>query len=277
VKPGVVDVVIVTYNSAAHLRNAITAARSWLRTGRVIVVDNASADDSAADATELADAVVLCDTNRGFGAGQNLGAARVTTDVFLALNPDAMVIADGLERGFELLSAQPNIALVQGVVTRRVDGAVERTHGREPGLADLLAHRLRLRQRVGERLLKAVAPLLGLGYFSHREPAAPVVDTPFLAAVAPLVRTDAFRAVGGFDEEFFLYAEDVDLARRLRAAGWRLASLDGAWAVHEGGASTAGRPLVRDAEWFRGHRRLVRQHWTGSRRVAGLALTLGRG
>ncbi len=273
---GEVDVVIVAYNSADHLATCVAAAREWSAVARIIVVDNASTDASAEIAASVADEVVRSPCNRGFGAGQNLGAALVTTDVFLALNPDARIHPEGLARGLAVLQSTTQAAATQGIVRRVADGGVERTFGREPGVADLLAHRLRLRERVGERALKAVAPFVGLGYFSHREPAAPIVETKFLAAVAPLIRTDAFRSVAGFDEDYFLYAEDVDLSVRLRGAGWLLLSVHEEWATHVGAASTAGHRDIKEAEWWRGHRRLVSKHWTGARRMAGLTLTMGR-
>ncbi len=268
---GAVDVVIVTFNSASSLPAAIAAVRGWGRTGRVIVVDNASSDDSVAVARSLADIVEANDTNPGFGTGQNTGVARVETPLFLALNPDAIVDPAGLENGYALLTAQPDVAAVQGVVLRQRDGQPERTHGREPGLADLVSHRFHLRQRLGEPVIRRVAPMLGLQYFTDRVPTG-AVDTPFLAAVAPLVRRLAFDGVGGFDSGFFLYAEDIDLSRRWRDAGWRLVSLPDVWAYHVGGASTATNLPVRDAEWWRGHRRFVELHWTGVRRRLGLAL-----
>jgi N-acetylglucosaminyl-diphospho-decaprenol L-rhamnosyltransferase len=273
---GPVDVVIVAYNSAEHLAACVAAVRAWASSGRVIVVDNASPDDSGVVAARVADEVVASDANTGFGGGQNLGAARVQSEFFLMLNPDARVVPAGLDTGLDALRADPKVAAVQGQVRRAADGELERTFGREPGIADLVAHRFKLRQRVGERALKAIAPLLGVGYFTRRTPDEPAVDTPFLATVAPLVRTAAFRAVDGFDEDYFLYAEDIDLCHRLCAAGWRLRSLRTEWAEHVGGASTAGRAEVKDAEWWRGHRRFVAQHWTGARRRIGLALSAGR-
>ncbi|HVT78710.1 MAG TPA: glycosyltransferase [Acidimicrobiales bacterium] len=272
-----VDVVIVTYNSAAHLEACVAAVRAWVASGRVIVVDNASGDESAAIAQRVADEVVVAPVNCGYGAGQNLGAARVQTEFFVALNPDARLHGDAIDHGVRLLRERPRAAAVQGVIRRASDHGVERSFGREPGIADLVAHRFHLRQRLGERALKRLAPLVGADYFTHRTPVEAVSATSFLAFVAPLVRTAAFRSVDGFDEEYFLYAEDVDLCHRLRLAGWGLLATQAEWAEHVGGASTAGRTDVKDAEWWRGHRRLVRQHWTGPRRAVGLVLVAGRG
>lgn len=271
-----VDAVVVTFNNEDQLAACITAVRQWPHLGRVIVVDNASHDASVEVARACGADVIESLDNLGYGAGQNLGVRHSTADAVLLLNPDARVAPAGLDRGLALMNARCDIAAVQGRVTRAADGAAERTHGREPGLADLAAHRLRLRQRLGERTLRRVAGVAGLRYFSHRDLVVPVA-TPFLAAVAPLVRRVAFDDVGGFDESYFLYAEDVDLSHRLCARGWRLVSIPDDWACHEGGASSVAAPARREAEWWRGHRRLVEQHWTGPRRLAGLALTRRQG
>lgn len=271
-----VDVIVVSFNSSRYLRGAIDAVRAWPRTGRVIVVDNASADDSVDVAGSVADEVVKLDTNVGYGAAQNIGMNRARTEWALTLNPDAEVVPEGLESGHSVLTEEADVAMVQGVILRAADGKPERTHGREPGIADLVARRFRLRQRLGEDVLRRVAPLLGLGYFSDRVPVERV-DTPFLAAVAPLVRRTSFDEVGGYDEGFFLYAEDVDLCHRLREREWRLVSVPDVWARHIGGASSSDRPVARDELWWRSHRRLIEQHWSGPRRAVGIALTRGRG
>ncbi len=267
-----VDAVIVSFNSEKHLVACIRAVRAWSRLGRVIVVDNASVDASVAVARAWADDVVVSTRNLGYGAGQNMGITRSGADYVLLLNPDARVVPEALERGFAQIDGCCNIAAVQGTIRRSADGHPERTHGREPGLADLAAHRFRLRQRVGEGALRRIAPLVGRRDFADRVPAGPV-RTPFLAAVAPLVRRAAFDDVGGFDEGYFLYAEDVDLSHRLCIRGWRLMAIPDEWALHAGGASSADTPRRREDEWWRAHRRLVEQHWTGTRRTLGLALT----
>lgn len=266
-----VDAVIVAYNSESHLAACIAAARCWPRLGRVVVVDNNSEDGSADVAEQEADVVVRSATNTGFGAAQNLGRAQSTAPYVLVLNPDARVEPAGLEAGHVLLEAEPDVAAVEGSIVRAADGGEERWQGSEPGLADLVARLLRLRRWLGENRLKRLAGLSGIRYFADRAVAEPR-DVDFLAAVAPLVRREAFDEVGGFDPSFFLYAEDVDVCRRLRDAGWRLVATPDRWATHVGGASSAGTGAARSRHWWESHRLIVRRHWSGGRRWAGLAL-----
>ncbi len=275
-----VDAVIVTFNSETQLTACVAAVRSWPRMGRVVVVDNRSQDGSAALADRVADVVVRSASNIGFGAAQNVGLAESSAPFVVILNPDARVEPAALEAGRALLEAEPDVAAVEGSIFRAADGAQERWQGSEPGLADLAARLLRLRRWLGEDRLKRLARVVGVGYFADRVVGAPR-DVDFLAAVALLVRREALAQVGGFDPSFFLYAEDVDLCRRLRAAGWRLVAIPDRWATHVGGASSAGGAAARSRHWWESHRLLVARHWSGNRRrvgmvLAGVGVTLAR-
>lgn len=265
------DVVVVTYHSADHVGRCLERVRHWDRCGRVIVVDNASADNSVDVAALYADEVIRQPVNHGFGSGQNVGVERVSTARFLALNPDALVHGAGLDAGLDELDRHDGVAMTQGVIRRAIDGEPERTHGPEPGLAELASHRLQVDRLLGEAAKRRVAAGLGKRYYGDRTPEVPTA-TPFLAMVAPMLRTAAFRAVGGFDERYFLYAEDVDLGVRLRQAGWELRALPIDWAEHVGGASSSGRAGERERHWRRGHARLAATHWSGWRRLAARAL-----
>lgn len=267
-----VDVVIVSYDSARTLAACVEAVRAWGRVGDVIVVDNASTDDSVAVASELGARLIALSRNVGFGAGQNTGVAASRTEWLLLLNPDATVDVHGLETGLRHLRDYERVAMVQGAIRRAADGEPERWCGVEPRLRDLVARALRLRERIGDRRLQRLARLVGRSDYAARTVQEPS-EVEFIAAVAPLVRRRAFADVGGFDETIFLYAEDIDLCRRLRTSGWSLVALPGPWASHVGGGSSAGRDRLRSRLWWRSHRRFVEKHWRGPRRWAGLALT----
>src|SRR5206468_1727798 len=175
--------------------------------------------------------------NPGFGAGQNHGVTLTSAPYVLLCNPDAEVVADAVVAGADLLATHPDVAAVQGVIVNRATGQPERSAGVELGPLHLLgravgAKRL-LRFRAGRALARRVP---GLGDHARRVPAGPV-EVESLAATAVLVRRGAFDSVGGFDESYFLYGEDLDLCRRLRAGGWKLRAVPEVWATHASGGS----------------------------------------
>lgn len=275
-----VDIVVVSYQSGGTLAPCVEAVRAWEKVGDVIVVDNASTDDSVAVATELGARVIALPRNVGFGAGQNTGVAASRADWVLLLNPDAVVDVRGLDAGLGHLGEHDRVAMVEGAIRRSMDGELERWCGVEPRLRDLIARALRLRERIGDRRLQGLARRVGRPDYAARE-VEEASEVEFIAAVAPLVRRRAFAEVGGFDETIFLYAEDTDLCRRLRTSGWSLVALPVPWARHLGGASSAGRDRLRSRLWWRSHRRFIQKHWRGPRRWVGLALatsmSMGRG
>jgi GT2 family glycosyltransferase len=117
------------------------------------------------------------------------------------------------------------------------------------------------RRLLGLTLVRRVVRFApGLADHVDRVPARPT-DVQSLAATAVLVRRAAFEQVGGFDEGYFLYGEDLDLCGRLRGAGWRLVALPVAWAEHESGASSAGW-WDRELVWWEGTLRYAARWWT---------------
>ena len=195
-------IVIVTYNSAAVLPGCLDSIPAGVR---VVVVDNASADHSAAIAEGYGATVLRQDRNLGFGTACNRGAAAVPDADVLFLNPDARLEAGALERLVAALDSFPDAGAI-GPLLHGDDGA--------PSLRDGSA----LHDRpTGPRL-----PL----------PGGPCC-WPLLTGAALLVRRAAFEALCGFDEAIFLYHEDDDLSLRLRQAGWSLVVEPQARVFHE--------------------------------------------
>jgi GT2 family glycosyltransferase len=171
-------------------------------------------------------------SNLGFAAANNIGAALTRGDSLLLLNPDAWLVGDCLSRLETALDGDPGL----GLVAPRLEGPDGRP---QPGwspdrgvvgetvqkVLDVLERRPRLHGPA----VRLARRLGGPGWYT---------------AACVLIRRQAFAEVGGFDDRFFLYFEDTDLSIRLRAAGWRLASIEHATACHVRGAG-AEDPDVR--------------------------------
>jgi N-acetylglucosaminyl-diphospho-decaprenol L-rhamnosyltransferase len=257
---GWIDVLIVAYRSRDDIVSCVTAARGIVGVHDVVVVDHGD-DGSGADARRAGARVIADPSNPGFGAGQNRALSVTGSPYVLILNPDAQPCAEAITDGVSFLEHHRDVAVVQGAVVSRRTGQPERSQGRELGPLHLLgravgARRL-LRSRPGRTLAKLVPVLRD---HVERTPEGPT-PVSALAATAWLARRDALEAVGGFDADYFLYGEDLDLCRRLRAAGWQLVALPDLWATHVEGSS-AGSPLERELAWWAGTMRFAAGWWT---------------
>jgi len=263
-----VDVVIVTYGSKATVGASV---RSALPLGPVFVVDHGG-DGSAEVARALGAKVATDPTNPGFGAGQNRGTAMGANPFLLLLNPDAVVDADAVRRGVEALQEDDGVAAAQGAI---VSGhGPERSAGRALGPVHLAGRLLGAKRLLDRPVVRRLARRTGLADHVDRVPEAPV-EVDSLAATAVLLRRAAFEAVGGFDEDYFLYGEDLDLCLRLRRAGHRLLASPEVWAQHAGGASSTGW-FEREVEWWRGTLRYAARWWSLGEFGLGLALGVAR-
>ncbi|MBN2886899.1 MAG: glycosyltransferase family 2 protein [Chromatiaceae bacterium] len=232
-------VVIVNYNAGIHLRRCLDAlAAQSLRPRTVIVVDNASCDDSLAGLEQHYPQFQLIRSpcNLGFAAANNLGVREAPKTRWIAtLNPDAFPASDWLEQMLRAVRQHPEYAMFASCLLLdgddgRLDGAGDCYH--PSGLAWRRRH----------------AQL--------DKPPLPAGEVFAPCAAAALYQRSVFEAVGGFDEDFFCYLEDVDLAFRLRLLGERCWYVPEARVVHLGSAITGYRS---DFSTYHGQRNLV---WT---------------
>src|SRR3954447_12574592 len=241
-----VSVVVVTYNGSPWVEQCLESVR-----GReTIVVDNGSTDGTVALVRErFPDAVVVEQGNVGMGGGNNAGMRVATGDWLLLLNSDAWVLGDGLDRLVAFAESRPDAAVV-GPRLRNPDGTLQRSVRGEPTLWRLATEYFGIRKLAPRsRLLN---PLYA-GGFDHDE----VREADWLFGPALLVRREAADAVGLFDEDFFMFSEEVDWMTRFRRAGWKVLFFPGAEVVHVGGASHGGNLYVEN---LRGQLRFLAKH-----------------
>lgn len=252
-----VEAVVVSFRAGAGLRRCVDHLLA-AGVSRVVVVEHAG--EGLSGLLPETNVVLVQQPNRGFGAGVNRGVRESTTPAVLIVNPDADLAAGALVVGTRLLAAEKDVAAVQGVIRNEATGQPERSAGALLGPVHLLGRALGLRRLLRVPLLRHTARRVPvLRDHAERVPEGPT-DVEWLAATALLVRRTAFDAVGGFDESYFLYGEDLDFARRLRDAGWRLVTVPDLWASHVSGGSAAS-PFDRELHWWRGTMRFAAQRW----------------
>lgn len=239
-----VDVVVVTFNSAPTLGPCLQSVMADDAVGRVVVVDNGSSDRSLEIARLHGAEVVEAPTNGGFGSGCNLGVQATSAAFVLLLNPDAAVRPGTVAGLRAALSAHPTTAAVASNVIG-ASGSLEPVRRRFPSV-----WRAPLEPGVAARLDER--------WYARRGSHGGEVD--WLSAACILVRRDAFAAVGGFDERYFLYSEETDLCARWRDAGWPVRFVPGFATHHEGAASTGALPGQGKVAWVDGYVRFARTH-----------------
>jgi GT2 family glycosyltransferase len=223
-----VDVVVVSHNSEAHLRACVEPLVA-LDGVNVIVVDNASSDSSVARIEDLPLRVIESAENNGFAAGCNIGWHAGSSPYVLFLNPDARVGAAALDALVAVLQSRADA----GIVAPRIigeDGVTQYSLRRFPRLRSTYSQALFL-HRVAPSADWADEAIRRLGAYEH--PAA----HDWVSGACMLVRRSLLEQLGGWDDGFFLYCEDIDLCRRTHDLGAEVRYEPAAVVRHIGGGS----------------------------------------
>lgn len=268
------SIIVVSYNTRDLTLAALAAARRSLAMSglayQVIVVDNASPDGSAEalrrafpDITLIANA-----ENRGFAAANNQGLAASTGRYVVLLNPDTEVLDEALACLVRFLDGQPAAgACAPGLLY--ADGRFQHNAFRFPGLAQTLLDFFPLHWRIQESRFNGRYPRR---LYERGEPFP--IDHPLGACL--MVRREVVAQVGPLDEGYFMYVEEIDWCRRIKAAGWRIYCVPQAQVIHHAGQSTRQfRDAMFVALWRSRLRYFDRYHGPAFRRAVRWAIRLG--
>ena len=232
-----IAVIVVAHDSGPLLVNCVARVLADPACREVLVVDNASRDGSIEAVAALPDARLRIERmgrNAGFAVACNRGAALTASPWLVFLNPDALVDVDTLGRLREIALRDATIGLL-GADVRDAEGRREAAaRRRDPTMARMWATQW--------------ARLPGGGAWAGKgleiEPRVEALSTVDATSGAlMLLPRELFQRIGGFDEGFFLHAEDLDLCRRVRDAGARVVVANRLPITHVQGSSSRARPL----------------------------------
>jgi hypothetical protein len=247
-------IIVVNWNTRDLLGDCLASIDATAAgvDAEVVVVDNASSDGSPAMVRERFPQVQLIANaeNTGFAFANNQAAHRSRAEYLLLLNSDARLQPGAVQALLAAAAPQPRVGAV-GAQLRNVDDTFQASHAAFPTLAS------------------EFLTLSGLGRVLHgqwypsygpdEQRGARAVE--WVSGACLLVRRAAFEAVGGFDEGYFVYAEEMDLCYRLRRAGWEVRYQPAARVVHVGGA-TSRRDWARfERHLYQGRVRFFRKHY----------------
>lgn len=228
-----VAAVVVNYNSGGALAGCVASLRQQ-GVDEIVVVDNASRDSSLAEARgDGSIRLVESSRNLGYGRAANLGAKATTAPYLLICNPDLVAQPGAVQALVARLEGDESLA-VAGPMLRDSDGEVYPSGREFPALGEAIGHAFVGLVWGGNPWTRRYRRL---GADQHRPRPADWVSGAFL-----LVRRLAFESVGGFDEAYFMYVEDVDLCWRLKRAGWGTFYEPAAEVSHEQGVSASQHP-----------------------------------
>ena len=270
-----IHVVIVNWNSGTQLRECLTSfaavADDAVALARVTVVDNGSTDGSCeglhARAREtLPLTLIRNDLNLGFAAACNQGAAGAAADFLLFLNPDTRLMPGSLELPARYLGSPHHEAVgMVGIQLIDADGKVAHNTARLPTARSMIGNSLGL-----DRVLPAWFPRHFVTEWPHDE----TREVDQVMGAFFFVRRAVFEQLGGFDERFFVYYEDLDFALRARARGWSSVYLASARAFHRGQGTTHKATERRTFYFARSKLIYARKFFTLGQALAVIAVTL---
>jgi N-acetylglucosaminyl-diphospho-decaprenol L-rhamnosyltransferase len=254
--------VVVNYESGPLLLECVESVLADTSAGEpeLIVVDNGSDDGSIARlrAVRPEVAVLTPGHNLGYSAAANRGTAATRAPVVAVLNCDVRVHAGTAAAVLARIDHEPDVAAV-GPAVRETDGLLYPSARVVPPTRDAVGHAVVGLVKPDNRFTRRYREL-------DADPTRPR-DVDWVSGAAIWLRRAALDAVGGWDERYFMYVEDVDLCWRLQRAGWRATYEPTAEVTHVHGASTHHHPYRMILEHHRSLLRFARKRWTGPRRV----------
>lgn len=248
------SVVIVNWNVRDLLRRCLDSILAAdLPRLEIVVVDNASRDGSAEMLRGEYPGVKLIANpdNRGFPAANNQGLSASIGRFAMTLNPDTEIVGDALSRMIDFLDGRPDVGAL-GPQLLNPDGSIQSSRRRFPTLVTALFE---------STWLQSIAPrgVLGRYYVEDVSPLS-VQDVDWVTGACILVRRQVLKTVGGFDESFFMYSEELDWCKRIQLAGWTVAYLPDAKVIHHGGKSSDQAAAARHIHFQTSKIRYLRKY-----------------
>jgi N-acetylglucosaminyl-diphospho-decaprenol L-rhamnosyltransferase len=254
-----ITAVLVSYNVRDMLLRCIASLRAD-GVERIVVVDNDSTDDSVGSvrAAEPGVDLVALGENTGFAGGVNRAVVRTASSYVLVTTPDVIVEPGSTKALAAVLDEEPDVGLVAPRI-ETPDGRLYPSVRTFPNLRDAAGHaflHFLWPQNPFSRRYKMLD-------WDH----ARAADVDWVAGTHFLVRRSAWDQIGGFDEQFFMFVEDVDLCWRLHEGGWRVRYEPSATVVHEVSGSADQTPYRMIAAHHRSLYRFNQKRAAGSRRL----------
>jgi GT2 family glycosyltransferase len=244
------SVIVVSADSGPALRECVRCVLAGTLSMELILIDNASRDGvpPAIERAHAHDArlkVIYNHRNLGFGPAVNLAAKQAHGQALLVLNPDCQLHEEDLLHLLSLLADRPKAGLIGAVVCDAQGRPDPASWRRDPLL---------------QRSLNSLLGRPGEKVNVEREIPAEVIEAEAVSGAVMLLPRAMFQRLGGFDEDYFLHCEDLDLCRRVRNLGYQVLLAGDVRVLHGKGSSSRHRPVFVSRWKHRGMWRWFRKH-----------------
>ena len=251
------SICIVNWNTRDDLEQALASIPNpdpGVST-QVIVVDNDSHDGSARMVRERFPVAVLIESgeNLGFARGYNRAVVESSGRYLLVLNPDTVIHSSALKTLTAYMDAHPHVGAA-GPRLLNSDGSLQYSCRRFPTPIAALFRNTVLGKLLGPDRFTRDYLMADWDHSAAR-------DVDWISGAAMCVRREAWDTVGGFDEGFFMYAEDMDWCLRAHQAGFQVHYVPGAVITHRIGRSSDQRPIAMVIQFHRSMARFYRKHY----------------
>ncbi len=249
-----ISIIIVNWNTKEHLRNCLRSIGDTIQGAayEIIVVDNASHDDSVLMLQQEFTGVIVIENqvNRGFGAANNQALAVMKGRYALLLNTDTILTKNAVFLLLSFMEKNPAAAMACGQLLN-ADGSKQNSIAAFPGFLTMMTN---------VSLLEYLWPRR---YPSKRYALEKPIEIDSGIGACLIVRKKAIDAVGMLDERYFFFFEETDWAYQMRAAGWKVFHVPGAFIYHLQGQSI-GRDVSSRREFYRSRYQFFRK-WRSRR------------
>lgn len=258
--------VVVAYDSGPLLLDCVRSLLGDDSAGappEVVVVDNFVSSKPAESVAQIeaefpSVSVIRPGANLGYARAANLGIAATKAAIVAVINPDALLIAGSAAGVMDRFESEPTLGAL-GPKIREADGAIYPSARMVPSNIDALGHALFGSIKPNNKATRRYREL------DCDPEVARSVD--WVSGAALWLRREALDQIGGWDEAYFMYVEDVDLCWRLKAAGWGVEYSPSAQVTHVQGVSTGRTPFRMIAAHHRSAFRFASKRWSGVKRV----------
>ncbi|NWF70448.1 MAG: glycosyltransferase family 2 protein [Chloroflexi bacterium] len=256
------SIIIVSWNVAALLAECLDSIHSGGLKSEIILVDSASSDHTVEMVRTLYPQVKLLaqSENVGFTRGNNIGLQSASGRYLLLLNPDTEIVGDALAQMVAYMDAHPEVGIL-GPHTLNSDRSTQSSKRRFPTAALAFFESTWLQPYAPKRLLAH--------FYAEDVADTATAEVDWVQGSALLARRAVYEQIGGLDEGYVMYSEELDWCKRAKGAGWRVVYFGGAQIIHHGGKSTEQAAARKHIHFQQSKLRYFRKYHS-----AGLALAL---